>query len=278
MNGMVEIFKKNFLVFCTFISFCKLTDFTGKYYDIDEYREYFMKKTLDLYNMETKQLLSQSISMDFTYLMFYDIHLELATSSILNYLESKSSRVYNINLYTADLNTKFPFKQIIFKANGITKNKPYTYQLLTSTLIKYKYDFLSVKIFSEVETPNENIDKSKMIKLFNEAFGRNTIDTIGSVLYEEDTLIRKTTLRTAMKHYVISFGFSCDPALYEDIILSYPLRNFEFKSFSHNTEFHYFLSLKNKEDYDYKFKILLKHSYITFEFNFNWCNAEQTVN
>ncbi|TBT97386.1 hypothetical protein CWI36_2937p0010, partial [Hamiltosporidium magnivora] len=59
---------------------------------------------------------------------------------------------------------------------------------------------------------------------------------------------------------------------------SYPLRNFEFKSFSHNTEFHYFYSLKNKEDYDYKFKILLKHSYITFEFNFNWCNAEQTVN
>ncbi|TBU04877.1 hypothetical protein CWI36_0702p0010 [Hamiltosporidium magnivora] len=128
-----------------------------------------------------------------------------------------------------------------------------------------------------------------MIKLFNEAFGKNTyylfgnynlyiIDTIGSVLYEEDTLIRKTTLKTAMKQYIISFGFSCDPALYEYIIMSYPLRNFEFKSFSHNTEFHYFLSLKNKKDYDYKFKILLKHSYITFEFNFNWCNAEQTVN
>ncbi|TBU10247.1 hypothetical protein CWI38_1913p0010 [Hamiltosporidium tvaerminnensis] len=180
-------------------------------------------------------------------------------------------------------------KNLNFSFNGITKNIPYTYQSLTSTLIKYKYDFLSVKIFSEVETPNENIDKSKMIKLFNEAFGRNTyylfgnynlyiIDTIGSVLYEEDTLIRKTTLKTAMKQYIISFGFSCDPALYEDIILSYPLRNFEFKSFSHNTEFHYFLSLKTKEDYDYKFKIYLKHSYITFEFNFNWCNAEQTVN
>ncbi|TBT97276.1 hypothetical protein CWI36_3011p0010, partial [Hamiltosporidium magnivora] len=169
MNGMVEIFKKNFLVFCKFISFCKLTDFTGKYYDIDEYREYFMKKSLDLCNMETKQLPSQSISMDFTYLMFFDIQLE---------------HISCISIEDV--------------SNGITKSIPYKYQLLNSALIKNKYDVLSVKIFSEVETPVEIIDKSKMIKSFNEAFGRNTyylygnynlyiIDTIGSVLYEEDT-------------------------------------------------------------------------------------------
>ncbi|TBU15838.1 hypothetical protein CWI38_0179p0020 [Hamiltosporidium tvaerminnensis] len=359
---MVNINIKILLVLCKFISFCMSTDCNEIYYNIDEYKKYFLEKSLDLYNKETEQLPSMPISIDFANLMFYENRVQTVSGLISNYIESKSSKAYNVNIHTADFSTKYPYKQILFESfrlervydhtwslfsirylplstakkplrhshkligqkgfkcfifllfqmykclrkmynnycndlcyisiedisNGIPKNIPEKYQKLDSWLGRNIYVVFYVKIFTEIKIFDKNIDKSRMIELFNGAFGMKAyylygsynlyiIDTIKSNLYDKNTSIQKTTKKTIMNQYILSFDLEYPPNLYFGLNFLYPERSFGFYSYSHSTEFYYFYLDKYREENEYKFKILFKHSYISFEFNFNWYNSEQEI-
>ncbi|TBT97786.1 hypothetical protein CWI37_2073p0010, partial [Hamiltosporidium tvaerminnensis] len=150
------------------------------------------------------------------------------------------------------------------------------------------YVVFYVKIFTEIKIFDKNIDKSRMIELFNAAFGMKAyylygsynlyiIDTIKSNLYDKNTSIQKTTKKTIMNQYILSFDLEYPPNLYFGLNFLYPERSFGFYSYSHSTEFYYFYLDKYREENEYKFKILFKHSYISFEFNFNWYDPEQKI-
>ncbi|TBT97092.1 hypothetical protein CWI37_2509p0010 [Hamiltosporidium tvaerminnensis] len=155
--------------------------------------------------------------------------------------------------------------------------------------LRKKYDVFCIKISTEVQPIDEHIDELKMIEIFSNAFAGEinclygnyslySIDKTRSEIYDaEDSCILKISMKTIINQHILGFGYGYQRNTDRNEILTRSTINFEFKSNIHSTEFHYFYSLKNIEDNDITFKIFYKHSFVTFEFNFNWYTTQQNV-
>ncbi|TBU04609.1 hypothetical protein CWI37_0111p0030 [Hamiltosporidium tvaerminnensis] len=155
--------------------------------------------------------------------------------------------------------------------------------------LRKKYDVFCIKISTEVQPIDEHIDEFKTIEIFSNVFAGDinclygnyslySIDKTRSEIYDaEDSCILKISMKTIINQYILGFRYGYQGNTDRNGILTRSRINFEFKSNNHKTEFHYFYSLKNMKDNDYKFKIFYKHSFVMFEFNFNWYTTQQNV-
>ncbi|TBU02496.1 hypothetical protein CWI37_0467p0010 [Hamiltosporidium tvaerminnensis] len=98
MHARFYFDNKNILLFFIFIVFSLSTRILSCYYSIDEYRESFVKKSLDIYNMKTKGLQSLPKAVDFVYLGCNENQIEVSAAGISNYIQSKPSNNYQINI------------------------------------------------------------------------------------------------------------------------------------------------------------------------------------
>ncbi|TBU03896.1 hypothetical protein CWI36_0844p0010 [Hamiltosporidium magnivora] len=98
MHARFYLDNKNILLFFIFIVFSLSTRILSCYYSIDEYRESFVKKSLDIYNMKTKGLQSLPKAVDFVYLGCNENQIEVSAAGISNYIQSKPSNNYQINI------------------------------------------------------------------------------------------------------------------------------------------------------------------------------------
>ncbi|KAK1347400.1 hypothetical protein LUQ84_003165 [Hamiltosporidium tvaerminnensis] len=354
---MIGSYLGTLLLFCSFVSICLSSNDLEEIYDVNENKEFFAKKSLDLYNKETKRLKMLPKSLDFAYFMFYDNSLEVVADSISKYFKTKTANKYDIKIYRPDFKTNDPFQTVVFQlfrikriyntwyivdiyvsknlpqnkqtknkniilsqkafgiflcnffhmykfikkicnypdnyddsfiliedtSNNIRKKIPKKYQKLDTTLETGIYNIFCLKMFSEVENFNCELNENKMIRKFNKIFGEITCLLCGyyTVYFiemnesesVENICSKKIFKTTKISLFRIALEVESLPLANKNSIF-FLKKKFRFESSIHRTEFEYFYSIYNVNDKDYKFKIFLKHSDIAFEFNFNWIETQ----
>ncbi|TBU06829.1 hypothetical protein CWI36_0374p0020 [Hamiltosporidium magnivora] len=120
---MIGSYLGTLLLFCSFVSICLSSNDLEEIYDVKENKEFFAKKSLDLYNKETKRLKMLPKSLDFAYFMFYDNSLEVVADSIQSILKQRQQ--INMILRSIDQISKLMihFKQLY---SNYFESKEYT--------------------------------------------------------------------------------------------------------------------------------------------------------
>ncbi|TBU06941.1 hypothetical protein CWI36_0354p0010 [Hamiltosporidium magnivora] len=345
--------KKNTFLFYIFIVVCLSSRILSSHYNIDEYRDLFVKKSLDLYYKKTKGLASLPRAVDYTFLFCYDSQIEAFANVLSNNLQGKPSNNYEININIpnskstgnneriklklfsinrknnntwsiSSINSKNNYQKKIqskchifaFKNNfkifldklfrihkcigvitrrfnnfnnhfvsiedtgkGISKKIPKRYLSDSIDIWLNSKNGVWIKVFSESENFDKNIDKDKMIEIFKTThremlcFSHLTytlyiIDRIDLEL-NDGTYRKKVLKRSIINRYMISFH-STLPNITNETRVSFLEKTFKYNSYFFVTEFEYLYSSRKSDDPEYKFKLLLKFSSFTFGFNFNW--------
>ncbi|TBU12824.1 hypothetical protein CWI38_0613p0020 [Hamiltosporidium tvaerminnensis] len=90
--------QKNTFLFYIFIVVCLSSRILSNHYNINEFRDFFVKKSLDLYYKKTKGLASLPRAVDYTFLFCYDSQIEAFANVLSNNLQGKPSNNYEINI------------------------------------------------------------------------------------------------------------------------------------------------------------------------------------
>ncbi|TBU00582.1 hypothetical protein CWI37_0962p0010 [Hamiltosporidium tvaerminnensis] len=116
MHMEVNFYRANLLLVCMFATFLVFTHDISEELNIDEYRDFFIKKSLDLYEKESKQFKNIPKLIELIDCMFYDDHLRFAVDSLSTFFYSKNSKKYKFDIYRPDLKRIFKYEP--FKIRG----------------------------------------------------------------------------------------------------------------------------------------------------------------
>ncbi|TBU11707.1 hypothetical protein CWI38_1073p0010 [Hamiltosporidium tvaerminnensis] len=309
---------------------CLFERILSRHYNIDEYRDIFVKKSLDLYYKKTKELASWLRAVDYTFLFCYDSQIRAFANVLSNHIQAKSSNNYEININIPNSKStrnierikkcyifacKNKFKIILDKifrihkcigvitcrfnnlnnhfvsiedtCKGIFKKTPKKYLSYYIDILLNSKNGVWIKVFSEFENFEENIDKDKMIEIFKTTQREMLcFSHLNCTLYiidksdlalDESTYRKKFLKKSIKNRYKISFH-STLPNIKNETTVFLLRQTDKFETYFFVTEFEYLYSTKKSDDSEYKFKILLKFSSFTFEFHFNWYVTKHPFN
>ncbi|TBT99756.1 hypothetical protein CWI39_1904p0010 [Hamiltosporidium magnivora] len=299
MRTVCYFVKKNTFLFHIFIVVCLFERILSRNYNIDEYRDIFVKKSLDLYYKKTKGLASWLRAVDYTFLFCYDSQIRAFANVLSNHIQAKSSNNYEININIPNSkstrnieriklnNLNNHFVSIEDSCKGIFKKTPKKYLSYSIDILLNSKNGVWIKVFSEFENFEENIDEDKMIEIFKTTHREMLcFSHLNYTLYiidksdlelDESTYRKKVLKKSIKNRYKISFH-STLPNITNETTVFLLRQTFKFETYFFVTEFEYLHSTRKSDDSEYKFKILLKFSSFTFGFDFNWYVTKHPFN